>query len=519
LTFLNAPRIESGKPGIFNSVEAGFAVTMEGITKRFGPVVALDEVTLKVRKGTIHALVGENGAGKTTLMKILYGAYPATDGQYQIFEKTAKFKNSAEAIQTGIGMVSQHYSIIGELTCLENLMLGAESSWLIPQSASIQLAEKLAAQMGFEFDWGALASGLSPAGAQKLEILKLLWRNSQIMILDEPTAMLTPQDSDALYASLKTLVKQGATVIVVTHRLPEVIEHCDQVTVLRGGKLVANEPVDPGETDLPARLAELIVGRAIAFPEISKREPGERLLTAEKICVRGSRGEISVRAASFSLCAGEIVGLAGVDGSGQRELFAALYGTQPIVSGSVDFLGEQLASTTKERLRNGLKWIPEDRHRQALIEDWSLDDNAALGLHYSPPFSENGHINRAGRRQAAAEIASLFATKFGALSDPIASLSGGNQQRFVNARTLFSKPRVILAFQPARGLDIDATRAFYAELSKAVEEGATALVVSFDLDELIQYTDRILVMSLGELYETGQSRDRTEIGKLMVGAA
>jgi general nucleoside transport system ATP-binding protein len=492
---------------------------MEGITKRFGPVVALDNVSLSVRRGTIHALVGENGAGKTTLMKILYGAYPATEGRYSLNNQPKGFRNSAEAIEAGIGMVSQHYSIIGELTCLENLMLGAEPGWLIAKPAATIRANQLADQMGFKFDWDAEASGLSPAGAQKLEILKLLWRDSRIMILDEPTAMLTPQDSDALFASLKSLVAKGATVIVVTHRLPEVIEHCNQVTVLRGGRLVSDEPVDPSEVNLPARLAELIVGHKVTMPERQDPTVGESVLSVKQLEVKGSRGEIAVRGASFELRQGEIVGLAGVDGSGQRELFAALYGSAEVAAGELTLEGKPLPKSTRDRLSEGICWIPEDRHHQAVIEDWSLDQNAAIGHHSTPPFARGAFVNHAGRRQAAQQIATLFKTKFGDLNDPISSLSGGNQQRFVNARAFMSNPKVILAFQPARGLDIDATRAFYEELSRAVGAGAAALVVSFDLDELLQYVDRILVMNLGEIFEAGTNRDRIEIGRLMVGAA
>lgn len=492
---------------------------MEGITKQFGTVVALDNVSLNVRKGSIHAVVGENGAGKTTLMKILYGAYPATTGRYSVNSKSQRFKNSAEAISAGIGMVSQHYSIIAELTCLENLMLGSEPGWMISKTPAIQRANDLAKQMGFQFDWEASAATLSPAGAQKLEILKLLWRNSQIMILDEPTAMLTPQDSDALFASLKMLVDRGATVIVVTHRLPEVIEHCDHVTVLRGGKLVADEPVNESEANLASRLAELIVGHAVTMPEPRVANLGESILVVRDVMVKGSRGDDAVKRANFELRAGEIVGVAGVDGSGQRELFAALYGTTPIAAGKIEFHGASIPATPRERLQAEIRWIPEDRHAQAVIEEWRLDENAALGQQRQTPYSDGARVNRTGRKEAAEQIAAKFKTKFGKISDPIASLSGGNQQRFVNARALYASPKLILAFQPARGLDIEATRAFYEELSSAVTAGATALVVSFDLDELLQYTDRILVMNRGELYDAGQTRDRLDIGKLMVGAA
>lgn len=496
------------------------AVAMQGITKRFGAVVALDNVSLTVRPGTIHALVGENGAGKTTLMKVLYGAHAPTEGTYSLGGVEKKFRNSAEAIQAGIGMVSQHYSIIPELTCLQNLMLGAEPGWAIDSSKSRATAEELAQQMGFQFDWDREARGLSPAGAQKLEILKLLWRQSRIMILDEPTAMLTPQDSDALYASLKLLVAKGATVIVVTHRLPEVLEFCDDVTVLRGGKFIAARPVS--ETN-GAQLAELIVGHAVTIPSPREQDISANpvILNVADLVVLGDRGDEAVKSATFRLKAGEIVGVAGVDGSGQRELYQALYGTKPIRQGSISFCEKPLPTSVRNRLEAGIQWIPEDRHGEAVIEDWSLIDNAALTRQAVAPFSDRGWVNVGAKTQAAGEIAERFNTKHGGVSLPMGSLSGGNQQRFVNGRALYSRPKLILAFQPARGLDIDATRSFYQALAEQTAAGAAALIVSFDLDELLTYCDRIIVMNGGKLSVPAANveRDRAEIGRLMVGAA
>lgn len=494
----------------------GIAVQMRGIGKSFGAVRALDDVHLEVQEGTIHALVGENGAGKTTLMRILYGAIPATDGTYEVAGQPQRFRNSAEAIRAGIGMVSQHYSIIPDLTCLENLMLGAEPGWMIGKGPAVDRASELARQMGFEFDWSAPASTLSPAGAQKLEILKLLWRQAKIMILDEPTAMLSPADSDALYDSLKQLVAQGATVIVVTHRLPEVMQHCSSVTVLRGGKLITAKPV--ADTN-PADLAELIVGHAVLPPTArSVADNAEPLLQVLNLTVKGHRGDDAVKAASFELNKGEVVGIAGVDGSGQRELFHALMGSTPLKHGEIVLGNWSLHDRPiSERLRMGVRLIPEDRHEEGVVEEWSLEQNAVLGLQRFPPFAMGPWVNDEARHHGATEMARRFNTRHGGIHLPMSSLSGGNQQRFVAGRALYLTPRLILAFQPARGLDIDATRQVYEGIYEECQKGAGALVVSFDLDELLQFCDRIIVMNGGILTKPA-GKDRATIGRHMVGA-
>ena len=492
------------------------AVEMRGICKSFGAVKALDDVSLAVEQGTIHALVGENGAGKTTLMRVLYGALHADRGSYAIDGQAAGFRNSAEAIRAGIGMVSQHYSIIPDLTCLENLMLGAEPGWFVQRGSAEQRAQMLATKMGFEFAWNEPAAKLSPAGAQKLEILKLLYLDQRFMILDEPTAMLSPADSDALYASLKQLVADGATVIVVTHRLPEVLQHCRDVTVLRGGRLIESRPVS--ETTA-ASLAEAIVGHALA-PTTTRAVPDNAsdLITVRAIRVRGDRGDDALKDVSFEVRKGEVLGLAGVDGSGQRELFQALVGERRIERGDVTLGGAPITDKSIfERLDLGVRSIPEDRHEEGVIEEWSLEENAALGLQRFDPFCQGPWVSSAARERAASAIAERFATKHGGTGHPISSLSGGNQQRFVAGRALFLTPRLILAFQPARGLDIDATRNVYEGMYEECAKGAGALVVSFDLDELLEYCDRIVVMNGGRL-SSPERMDRAEIGRLMVGA-
>lgn len=493
-------------------------VRLTGIEKRFGSVVALEGVSIAVERGTIHAIVGENGAGKTTLMKVLYGAHRPDAGTIEIEGQPVTFRDSADAIRHRIGMVSQHYAIIPELTCLQNLILGAEPSALLDQRSIEARAEDLAQRMGFRFTWQDLAGGLSPAGAQKLEILKLLWREADIMILDEPTAMLSPADSEALFDSLTSLAEQGRTILLVTHRLPEVLQFCKRCDVLRGGRNVATTEV--AETS-SGQLAEWIVGHAMTESVVGEFEPREAVLEVKGLRVRGRRGDEAVRGIELTLRAGEVVGLAGVDGNGQRELYDALVGVGVVLSGEVRLNGTDTSRLAPSaRIAAGLRLIPEDRHLQGVIEDWSLEDNAALGHHRLPAIRRGPWIHAPARRALAERIAARFRTRHGGLGQPMRSLSGGNQQRFVAARALEFDPKVLLAFQPTRGLDIDGTRAVYEAIRAHCREGAAALVASFDLDELLEHCDRILVIRGGRVYDLAdhESKDRSAIGRLMVGA-
>lgn len=495
---------------------------MSGITQRFGPVVALDSVELTVQEGTIHAVVGENGAGKTTLMRILYGAQKPTAGKLEVGGKQVSFPNSKAAIEAGIGMVSQHYGIIAELSCLQNLILGAEGGAILRGKAAMVRAEELAARMGFEFDWNALASTLSPAKTQKLEILKLLWRNAKIMILDEPTAMLSPADSDALFESMEKLADDGATVLLVTHRLPEVLDYCSWVTVLRGGKQVADMPVRKTSAK---ELARLIVGSDL-HPRVSgaRQTSGDFAIKIQDVVYGASSADSSeakLKSVNITVRTGEIVGVAGVDGSGQRELFQVITGIVHPKSGTVQFGTEDVTvSTTASRIEKGLRIIPEDRHAEGVVECWNLEENSSLGLQRLEPFGTKGRINVGARRRWAGHVAEKFKTRHGGLRNPMSSLSGGNQQRFVAARALEKDPKILLAFQPARGLDLGGTADVYSAIRDRVDAGAAAIVVSFDLDELLEYCDRIVVMNGGVTYEpkAEAAKDRIQIGQLMVGA-
>ncbi|MBX3110742.1 MAG: ABC transporter ATP-binding protein [Fimbriimonadaceae bacterium] len=492
---------------------------MRGVTQDFGPVRALDAVDLTVEKGTVHALLGENGAGKTTLMRVLYGALRPTAGEVRLDGVAVRFRNPAEAIAAGVGMVSQHYAIIPELSAIDNLMLGAEPGALLNRPEAVLRADQLAQDMGFSFEWDAPAAGLGPAGAQKLEILKLLWRQADIMVLDEPTAMLSPEDADSLYGSLRKLAGQGRSVIVVTHRLAEVTQYCDHVTVLRQGKNVASFPVGEKTQD---ETAELIVGKALTQTTRPDVSAGTPVLVAHDLRVRGDRGDMAVNGTSLTLAAGEVVGLAGVDGSGQRELVQALVGVRPLVTGQVTLGGHDVSrATARARIESGLRCIPEDRHEEGVVDDFDLVANALLGHQRLAAFRRGPVLDKAASLALATRVASRFETKHSSLGQKMSELSGGNQQRFVNARAMAHEARALVAFQPVRGLDIEATRRVYAAFREFVSAGGTVLVVSFDLDELLEFCDRMLVMHHGRLASPpeGKGRDRVTIGAMMVGTA
>jgi simple sugar transport system ATP-binding protein len=490
---------------------------MEGITKRFGALVANDAVDLEVEEGTIHAIVGENGAGKTTLMRVLYCLYRADEGRVFVNDVEQTFRSPQEALAAGIGMVSQHYAIIPELTCLDNLMLGHEGKWLLDRKGAESRAEELAKQLGFAFDWNREAAELTPASCQKLEILKLLWRKAKVMILDEPTAMLSPEDGDALFENLRKLATDGHTIILVTHRLSEVLENCKRVTVMRAGKKVANALVTQTDSRM---LAELIVGEKLSDPEQSQSTPGETVLEVRDLNVSGDRKDAAVRSATFDVRAGEIVGIAGVDGSGQRELVQALMGLRNS-SGRIALSGSSLASSApaSERIAMGMALITEDRREEGVILDWPLQENALLGLQRSSFVSNKGVIDASKSKQVGTAVLNRFQTKSEGLSYPMTSLSGGNQQRFVAGRSLYGNPKALIAFQPTRGLDIRGTQDVYAAIRAECEKGMGALIINFDLDDLLKYCDRILVMYSGVINEPPShlAKDRHAIGRMMVG--
>jgi len=520
-----------------------YAIEMRGITKRFGTLIANERVDLHVRAGSLHAIVGENGAGKTTLMRILYGYYAPDEGEIYLRGKPVRFASPAEAIAHGIGMVSQHYSIIPELSVLDNLMLGQEVAnriGILNRQAARQRAEHLAKSLEFEVDWDRPAEELSVAARQKLEILKLLWRDAQFLILDEPTAMLSPTDVQMLFAVLLRLKAEGRTILLVTHKLQEVLDYADMVTVLRGGRKVAEAPVC--ETDA-ATLTRWIMGEetageaqgtvSVPIPKGAEAQGTETVpvqvvgavaqsprLRIESLYVRSDRGGWGVQELNLSLSPGEILGLAGVDGNGQLELVEALAGLRPVERGHLQLNGIPFERwSTAQRLQAGIRFLFDDRFRRGMIAAWSVQENAILGFQRDCALQRFGWLRSRAVRQRAQQLIERFQVKVPALRAPMTTLSGGNQQRLIVARTLYGQPQLLVAYAPTRGLDIRGTEATYRTIREACQQGMAALVLSLDLDELMTYCDRIGVLYRGRITKLFHRDEfsREAIGAAMVG--
>jgi ABC-type uncharacterized transport system ATPase subunit len=513
-------------------------IAMRGVTKRFGALVACDAVDLQVAAGTLHAIMGENGAGKTTLMRLLYGYYAPDAGEIYLRGRRVQFRSPADAIAHHIGMVSQHYSIIPELSALDNLILGAEPTrfggWLDRRAAQAK-AEQLAETLQFQPDWNRPAAELSVAARQKLEILKLLWRDAEILILDEPTAMLSPRDVDALFETLLRLKAQGRTILLVTHKLNEAMRYADFVTVLRGGRKVADAPI--AEVDAPT-LTRWIVGEESPLTPLTKRGEGrsphspltkggegwgkgESTLAIRDLFVASDRGGWGVQGLNLTVQAGEIVGIAGVDGSGQLELMEALAGLRPIARGEILLAGQSMHRwSTAQRIQAGVRFLFDDRFRRMMAPQWSVLENAILGAQRDPELQTLGWLKPRAIRQRAEQLIERFQVKVPSLRAPILQLSGGNQQRLVIARALYGRPRLLIAYAPTRGLDIRGAEATYAAIQDACQQGMAALVIAFDLDELMTHCDRIAVLFKGAIVQefTREAFAREAIGAAMVGA-
>lgn len=499
------------------------AIRMENITKRFPGVVANAEVGLTVREGAFHAVIGENGAGKSTLLNVLYGRYRPDSGRIFIRgeEVTEKLHSPADAIRRGLGLVSQHYALIPALSVRENIVLGAELTFpggaLNLRAASERITEH-AARLGLaDLDLNARADRLSVAAQQKVEILKALYRGAQILLLDEPTATLAPQEADALFALLHTLIASGATVVFVTHKLREVMAHSDAVTVLRAGRNAGD--FRTAETAAPELLAHMIGGRSVvpldvraAFGEEavvpvtgsanSPRKSGSPLLQVENVSIRNARRVLAVQQATLTVGQGEIVGVAGVDGSGQRELAEAIIGVRNVEAGRLFLAGVEMTKrSVRERQRMGLAYIPEDRHRSALVLDFSVAENYLLGHERARDWGGGLTLDANRLFDLATSMIQRYDVRMGTRGPdaPARALSGGNQQKVVFARAMDSEPRLLVACQPTRGLDVEAARFVYQNLRSTRERGLGVLLFSLDLDEVLELSDRIAVMFNGRI--------------------
>ncbi len=493
------------------------AVELRGITKQFGALTANDGIDLTLHAGRIHALLGENGAGKSTLSKILYGLYQPTAGAILIDGAAVRFASPADAIHAGIGMVTQHFALVPNFTVTENVILGLHEGALLQRDKARARVRKVAERYGLRINPDAKVGKLAVGEQQRVEILKALYRDCRVLILDEPTAVLTPHESDALFLELKTLVAQQLAVVFISHKLEEVIAHCDEVTVLRAGRVVAQHAV--GDTDA-ALLAREMVGRELLTPERAPHSEtqGAPVLQLHDLTLRDARGVNLLAGVNLTVNAGEIVGLAGVAGNGQRELADVLSGMRQASAGSYRMNGSDLTHADAQTItRAGVGRIHEDRFK-SIIGQMSVAYN--LAFEDLARFTRNGVLDQNAIRQNAEALISEYEIK-AQPGSRIGRLSGGNIQKVVLARTLSRHPALVIAAQPTRGLDVGAIEYVHGKLREARANGAAVLLISEDLDEILKLSDRIAVMSAGRIVGEVASADATleHLGMLMGGVA
>jgi simple sugar transport system ATP-binding protein len=498
------------------------AIQLSAINKSFGEVHANKDVNLVVERGTIHGIVGENGAGKSTLMSILYGFYEADSGEIQVGGKPVAIRSPADAIHVGIGMVHQHFMLVEPLTVVENVMLGAEGGVLLRGGEAKVRAElaRLSRDYGLEIDVDATVGDLSVGLQQRVEILKALYRGADILILDEPTAVLTPPEADALFELLRALKEQGKTVILITHKLREIMAITDRVSVMRRGEMVAT--VETANTS-PPELAELMVGRRVLLRvEKAERTPGAPLLEVENLSVIDHRGVQRVANVSFTVRAGEIVGIAGVAGNGQSELLEALAGMRQPVVGTMRFEGREICFSehNPHRMRQlGLLHVPEDRLRMGLVPAFQAFESAVLGFTDEPQLGRGPILNHDRMIADLAAKMEHYDVRPPAPRLRTSKFSGGNQQKMVLAREIEREPKVLLVGQPTRGVDIGAIEFIHRRLVALRDAGVGILLVSVELDEIMNLSDRILTMCGGHI--TGERKasetNEQDLGLLMAG--
>ncbi|RKD29155.1 ABC transporter ATP-binding protein [Thermohalobacter berrensis] len=494
---------------------------MKNITKMFGDFKANDNINLTVHKGEVHALLGENGAGKTTLMNVLYGLYQPTSGEIYIKGKKVNVENPNVAIENGIGMVHQHFMLVEPFTVAENIILGMETTkgiGVLDRDKAIEDVEKLSEQYGLYVDPNAKIQDITVGMQQRVEILKALYRGADILILDEPTAVLTPQEIEDLIKIIKNLTNEGKTVIIITHKLKEIKQVADYCTIIRRGKYI--DTVKVSETT-EEELASKMVGREVSFKvDKEERETGDTVLKIDNLVVRDNRNIKAVDGLSLEVKSGEILGIAGVDGNGQSELIEAITGLREVESGKVYFNSKDITNKTpREIIDSGISTIPEDRQKRGLVLEFTIAENTVLENYDREPFSRKGILNENKIKEYAKDLIKKFDVRPNNEKIKAKALSGGNQQKVIIAREVSNDPDLLIAAQPTRGLDVGAIEFVHKSLVEQRDKNKAVLLVSLELDEVLNVSDRIAVIYEGKIVDIidAEEADEKTLGLLMAG--
>jgi simple sugar transport system ATP-binding protein len=496
---------------------------LRGVTKKFGSLIANDSIDLVVESGEIHSLLGENGAGKSTLMNVLYGLYQADAGQILLDDKVIKFSGPGDAMAAGIGMVHQHFMLIPVFTVAENVALGHEPTkgfGTLDLDAARNLVVKISDRFGFKIDPDALIEDLPVGAQQRVEIIKSLARDAKILVLDEPTAVLTPQETDELMGIMRDLAKSGTSIVFITHKLREVKAVADRITVIRQGKVVGQAQPSASTTEL----ASMMVGREVGLTvEKKTAQLGDEVLKVENISVLDDRDQKAVKDVSFSVRAGEILAIAGVQGNGQTELAEAILGLRKLFGdqGQVSISGVNVTKDSVRRhLESGVGFVPEDRKKDGLVEEFSIEENLMLNGSFKAPFSKGLNINFSKRSKIAEELLKLFDVRAPSAKTITGNLSGGNQQKVVLARELSRDVKLLVVSQPTRGVDVGSIEFIHERIVEERNQGKAIVLISTELDEVTALADRIAIMYRGQIVGIVDAKtDRATLGQMMAGVA